>query len=66
MVASILYNNVIRVKYIYTATVLFVGDVPVAEEERWFARGIGVIRSSIMNLIAPATIINETTRTQIF
>ena len=65
-VASILYNNVIRVKYIYTATVLFVGDVPVAEEERWFARGIGVIRSSIMNLIAPATIINETTRTQIF
>ena len=65
-VASILYNNVIRVKYIYTATVLFVGDVPVAEEERWFARGIGVIRSSIMNLINPATIINETTRTQIF
>ena len=65
-VASIVYNNVIRVKYKYTATVFLVGDVPVAEEERWFARGIGVIRSSIMNLINPATIINETTRTQIF
>jgi hypothetical protein len=65
-VASIVYTNVIRVKYKYTATVLFVGDVPVAEEERWFARGIGVIRSSIMNLIAPATILNETTRAQVF
>ena len=66
-VASIVYTNVIRVKYKYTATVLFVGDVPVAEEERWFSRGIGVIRSSIMNLIAPpATIVNETTRSQVF
>lgn len=65
-VASIVYTNVIRVKYSYTATVLLVGDVPVASEERWFARGIGVIRSSIMNLINPATIVNEVTRTQIF
>jgi hypothetical protein len=65
-VASVLYNNVIRVKYTYTATVLIIGDVPVAEEERWFARGIGVIRSSVMNLINPATIVNETTRAQIF
>ncbi len=65
-VASIVYNNVIRVKYAYTATVIGLGDIPVAEEERWFARGIGVIKSSIMNLINPATIINETTRTQIF
>ncbi|MBK8521064.1 MAG: hypothetical protein IPL54_09325 [Chitinophagaceae bacterium] len=65
-VASIVYANVIRVKYKYTATVFLVGDVPVAEEERWYARGIGVIRSSIMNLVAPATIVNETTRAQIF
>ncbi len=65
-VASIMYNNVIRVKYIYTATVIGIGDIAVAEEERWFARGIGVIRSSVMNLINPATIVNETTRTQIF
>ena len=65
-VASIVYANVIRVKYKYTATVFLVGDVPVAEEERWFARGIGVIRSSIMNLINPATIVNEVTRTQIY
>ena len=65
-VASIVYTNVIRVKYKYTATILLVGDVPVAEEERWFARGIGVIRSSIMNLVAPATIVNETTRSQVF
>ena len=65
-VASIVYNNVIRVKYAYTATVIGLGDIPVAEEERWFARGIGVIRSSIINLITPATTVNETTRTQIF
>ena len=65
-VALITYNNVIRVKYTYTATVIGLGDIPVAEEERWFARGIGVIKSSIMNLINPATIVNETTRTQIF
>ena len=65
-VASIVYANVIRVKYKYTATVFLVGDVPVAEEERWYARGIGVIRSSIMNLIAPATIVNETTRAQVY
>jgi hypothetical protein len=65
-VASIVYNNVIRMKYTYTATVLGLGDIPVAEEERWFAKGIGVIRSSIMNLINPATVINETTRSQVF
>lgn len=65
-VASIVYNNVIRMKYTYTATVIGVGDVPVAEEERWFARGKGVIRSSVVNLINPATTVNETTRTQIF
>jgi hypothetical protein len=65
-VASISYNNVIRVKYTYTATVIGLGDIPVAEEERWFAKGIGVIKSSIMNLINPATIVNETTRAQVF
>ncbi len=65
-VAFIVYSNVIRVKYSYTATVLLAGDVPVATEERWFARGIGVIKSTIVNLINPATIVNETTRTQIF
>jgi hypothetical protein len=53
-------------KYTYTATVIGLGDIPVAEEERWFAKGIGVIRSSIVNLINPATTVNETTRTQIF
>ncbi len=65
-VASIVYNNVIRVKYTYTATAIGLGDIPVAEEERWFARGIGVIRSSVVNLINPATTINETTRSQVF
>lgn len=65
-VASIVYNNVIRVKYTYTATVIGLGDIPVAEEERWFAKGIGVIRSSIVNLINPSTTVNETTRSQIF
>jgi len=65
-VATIVYNNVIRMKYTYTATVIGLGDIPVAEEERWFAKGIGVIRSSIINLITPATTVNEITRTQIF
>lgn len=65
-VASIVYNNVIRVKYTYTATVLGLGDIPVAQEERWFARGIGVISSSIVNLISPSTTVNETTRSQVF
>jgi hypothetical protein len=65
-IASTTYNNVIRVKYTYTATVIGLGDIPVAEEERWFAKGIGVIRSSIVNLVNPATTINETTRTQVF
>jgi hypothetical protein len=65
-VATNTYNNVIRVKYTYIATVLGLGDLTVAEEERWFALGIGVIRSSIMNLINPATIVNETTRAQVF
>jgi hypothetical protein len=65
-VALIVYNNVIRMKYSYTATVIGLGDIPVAEEERWFAKGIGVIRSSIVNLINPATTVNETTRSQIF
>lgn len=65
-VASIVYNNVIRVKYTYTATVVGMGDIAVAEEERWFARGIGLIRSSVLNLLTPATTINETTRAQVF
>ncbi|MBK7308221.1 MAG: hypothetical protein IPI88_15150 [Chitinophagaceae bacterium] len=65
-IASTTYNNVIRVKYTYTATVIGLGDIPVAEEQRWFARGIGVIRSSIINLINPATIVTETIRTQVF
>ena len=65
-VQSIVYTNVIRVKYAYTATVIGLGDIPIAEEERWFARGIGVIRSSIINLVNPGTTVNETTRTQIF
>jgi hypothetical protein len=65
-IQSIVYTNVIRVKYKYTATVFIIGDIPVAEEERWFAKGKGVIYSSIMNLINPATIVNETTRAQVF
>lgn len=65
-VANIVYNNVIRVKYNYIATVFLVGDVPVAEEERWYAKGKGVIYSKITNQVAPATIEVETTRTQIF
>lgn len=65
-VASIVYNNVIRMRYTYTATVIGLGDIPVAEEERWFARGKGVIRSSVMNLVSPATTVNETIRSQIF
>ncbi len=65
-VASVAYTQVIRVKYSYTASVFLVGDVPVATEERWYAKGKGIIYSNITNLIAPATIETETTRAQVF
>jgi hypothetical protein len=65
-VASVSYTQVIRVKYSYTASVFLVGDVPVATEERWYAKGKGIIYSNITNLLAPATIETEITRAQVF
>jgi hypothetical protein len=64
-VSSISYNNVIRVKYTYTATI-FGLPTSVADEERWFAKGIGVIYSIINNQIGGTTIETELTRSQVF
>jgi len=65
-VNGITYTNVIEVDYAYEVTILGLGNLPIANEKRRYAKGIGVIYSSIQNLIAPATIQNELTRSQIF
>jgi hypothetical protein len=64
-ILSIAYPNVIKVKYSYTAVVFGV-PTPVANEERWFAKGIGIIYSKIDNLLSPGTIETELVRSQIF
>ncbi|MBL0145027.1 MAG: hypothetical protein IPP48_03945 [Chitinophagaceae bacterium] len=64
-IASINYTNIIKVKFSYIANP-GTGDITAAEEERWFAKGIGVVYTKIVNLINPATIEAETTRSQIF
>jgi hypothetical protein len=65
-VQSIAYPNVIKVTYNYTA-VVFGFPTPVASEERWFAKGIGIIKSDITILIqAGGTITTELKRSQIF
>lgn len=65
-VNGITYTNVIEVDYAYEVTILGLGNLPIANEKRRYAKGIGVIYSSIQNLIAPAIIQNELTRSQIF
>lgn len=65
-VESITYNNVLIVSYTYSATVLTL-PTQIATEERWFAKGIGVIKS-VINILqpTPSTIENRLTRSQIF
>ncbi len=62
------YNNVIKVLYTYSAVVpLMGGNITIATEERWYAKGYGVIYSKIDLLVpAPDTQEIETTRIQIF
>jgi len=59
------YNNIIKVKYSYIGNLGF-GDIVFAEEERWYARGFGLIYDKINDV--PVTTITEleTTRIQIF
>ncbi|MBP6430750.1 MAG: hypothetical protein KA319_03205 [Ferruginibacter sp.] len=64
-VESIVYNNVIIVQYDYAATVFGV-PTSFATEERWFAKGIGIIKSVIDIPLQSLTIENRLTRSQIF
>lgn len=67
-VAGNTYGRVIKVKYTYSANVQFLGNTVVAEEERWYAKGYGIIKTSITALFpapSPAEVV-ETTRTQIY
>jgi hypothetical protein len=66
IVEAISYSNVIIVKYDYTANV-FGLPLTIATEERWFAKGIGVIKSVInIQQPTPSTIETRLTRSQIF
>ncbi len=58
-------NNIIKVTYIYKANVPLTGMLDLATEERWYARGVGIIHSNIENLINPGSVLTETTRYQI-
>jgi hypothetical protein len=64
-VESITYNNVIIVQYDYAATV-FGLPTSIATEERWFAKGIGIIKSVIDIPLQSLTIENRLTRSQIY
>lgn len=60
------YPNVIKVKYSYYVNLGFGPDVLAAEEDRWYAKGKGVIYSNIDVIIAGTMQKVLTTRTQIF
>jgi len=68
-VGTTTYNNVIKVQYTYTALVpLLGGNITVVTEERWYAKGYGVIKDAVTVQYpapSPAETVN-TIRTQIF
>lgn len=65
-IQGIIYNsNIISVAYTYKANVPLTGSIDLATEARLYARGIGIVRSEINNLLNPGTVIAETTRSQI-
>jgi hypothetical protein len=59
------YTNIIKVKYSYVGNV-GLGDIVFAEEERWYARGFGLIYDKINDVPVTTTTELETTRIQIF
>jgi len=64
-VAGNTYTRVIKVKYTYLANI-GLGDIAVAEEERWYAKGFGLIYDKLDNLQLSTTQEFETTRIAIF
>ncbi|MEO6252317.1 MAG: hypothetical protein ABIO79_03395 [Ferruginibacter sp.] len=59
------YTKIIKVKYSYIGNA-GLGDVVYAEEERWYARGFGLIYDKINDVPITTTTETETTRIQIF
>jgi len=59
------YTNIIKVKYSYIGN-LGLGDIVYAEEERWYARGFGLVYDKINDVPVTTTTELETTRIQIF
>ena len=64
-VAGNTYRRVIKVKYTYIGNI-GLGDIVVAEEERWYAKGFGLIYDKFDNLQLGTTQEFETTRIAIF
>ena len=60
------YSQIIKVKYSYIGTLPIIGDVLFAEEERWYAKGFGLIYDKITDVQNSTTIELETTRIQVF
>ncbi len=59
------YSNIIKVKYSYIGNI-GLGDTIYAEEERWYARGFGLIYDKINDVPVTTTTELETTRIQVF
>ena len=59
------YSNIIKVKYSYVGNI-GLGDTIYAEEERWYARGFGLIYDKLNDVPVTTTTELETTRIQIF
>jgi hypothetical protein len=59
------YTKIIKVKYSYVGDP-GTGDIVFAEEERWYAKGFGLIYDKINDVPVTTTEITETTRIQIF
>ena len=65
-VAGNTYDRVIKVKYTYLANI-GIGDIVFAEEERWYAKGFGLIYDNLtINVPTPSTQEFQTTRIAIF
>jgi hypothetical protein len=64
-VAGTNYTNIIKVKYSYIGN-YGLGDIVYAEEERWYAKGFGLIYDKINDVPVTTTTELETTRIQIF
>ncbi len=65
IIEGIAYNNVLKVSYVY-AGIVFGTPTVVATEDRWFAKGKGIIKSVIEIPLQSINIETRLTRSQIF